>query len=473
MRAQDNRNSATRSRARRWLIRLAAPAAILAGAAALAAPLHSWNAGDPLQASDLNGNFQNLQDQITAAVSPNTVVTVADNQMISGAKTFSQKLTIQALSPSLQIVSPSPSLNIRRDATNEWFFTATPVGSDRLGIRAGSDDDAAERVTVTTAGNVGIGTTTPGSLVQIERDQNSLTYTDVVNINSGSSAGSIVRLITNNVAGTGNTSANLVKYKTGDLLIANTETDPAARIVLQVGSLQRFHLLSSGHVGIGTAVPNANLAVIGNIAASGTISPGVGAPDIAENIAVGDQAIGAGDIVVADATGRERAIRSARPYDNAVLGVISTRPAILMNPDPADVEVGSRRDPAQRALALAGRVPVKVTLEGGPIRPGDLMTTSSTPGHAMRASAPWRGGIIGTALESFDGKMGKTGRVVMFLALQPAPSADPKVVERLEARVSELERRLAIAASLERRLAALEVQLASRPPSAKHVATQP
>ncbi len=59
--------------------------------------------------------------------------------------------------------------------------------------------------------------------------------------------------------------------------------------------------------------------------------------------------------------------------------------------------------------ALAGGVPVailgviscKVSAENGAIRPGDLLVTSSTPGHAMRAddSAP-RGTILGKALES-------------------------------------------------------------------------
>ncbi len=35
-------------------------------------------------------------------------------------------------------------------------------------------------------------------------------------------------------------------------------------------------------------------------------------------------------------------------------------------------------------LALTGRVPVKITGENGAIEPGDLLTTSSTPGHAMK-----------------------------------------------------------------------------------------
>ncbi|MBL4756051.1 MAG: membrane dipeptidase [Flavobacteriales bacterium] len=64
----------------------------------------------------------------------------------------------------------SPSLHMRRDATNEWYFTATPVGSDRLGIRAGGNADANERMTILTSGNVGIGTITPATRLTLEGD---------------------------------------------------------------------------------------------------------------------------------------------------------------------------------------------------------------------------------------------------------------------------------------------------------------
>jgi cytoskeletal protein CcmA (bactofilin family) len=52
-------------------------------------------------------------------------------------------------------------------------------------------------------------------------------------------------------------------------------------------------------------------------------------------------------------------------------------------------------------ISLAGRVPVNVSLENGPIQVGDPLTSSSTPGVAMKATGP--GDIIGTALESYDG----------------------------------------------------------------------
>ena len=45
-------------------------------------------------------------------------------------------------------------------------------------------------------------------------------------------------------------------------------------------------------------------------------------------------------------------------------------------------------------LALVGVVPVKVSAENGPIQPGDLLTTSATPGHAMKATPVDIGGIL-------------------------------------------------------------------------------
>jgi hypothetical protein len=65
-----------------------------------------------------------------------------------------------------------------------------------------------------------------------------------------------------------------------------------------------------------------------------------------------------------------------------VLGIISERPGFLLNA--GRTEAGALA-PRMYPVALAGRTPCKVTDENGPIRPGDLLTSSSTPGHAMRA----------------------------------------------------------------------------------------
>jgi hypothetical protein len=73
-----------------------------------------------------------------------------------------------------------------------------------------------------------------------------------------------------------------------------------------------------------------------------------------------------------------------------------------------------------RPLALAGRVPVKVCIENGPIQIGDMLTTSSTPGFAMKATDRnlGFGAIIGKALESFDGSSNDKNKILVLVNLQ-------------------------------------------------------
>ncbi len=92
-----------------------------------------------------------------------------------------------------------------------------------------------------------------------------------------------------------------------------------------------------------------------------------------------------------------------------VAGVVSTEPGVVLGKDGALEQ--------QALLALAGIVPVRVTNEGGPILPGDLLVTSSTSGHAMRwsGSGPCPCALVGKALEPMTGESG------MILVLLMAP----------------------------------------------------
>ena len=81
--------------------------------------------------------------------------------------------------------------------------------------------------------------------------------------------------------------------------------------------------------------------------------------------------------------------------------------------------VGSSKDGMEskgyRMLALAGQVPTKVTTENGPIKVGDLLTSSSIPGHAMKATDPKIGTIVGKAMEPLESGSGK---IVVLVTLQ-------------------------------------------------------
>jgi hypothetical protein len=114
-----------------------------------------------------------------------------------------------------------------------------------------------------------------------------------------------------------------------------------------------------------------------------------------------------GDVLVIDPEGQ--LVPSNAPYQTAVVGVYSTRPMYL-----GGSENLGRDDYAP--LAIVGIVPVKASAENGPIVPGDLLVTSATPGHAMKAGTdPAVGTVIGKALEPLSED---TGVIQMLVTLQ-------------------------------------------------------
>ena len=144
-----------------------------------------------------------------------------------------------------------------------------------------------------------------------------------------------------------------------------------------------------------------------------------GARDIAENYEA-ETDLEAGDVVCLDIRKKNRIVRSESPNDPLVLGVVSTAPGFLLHVDPD----GKHQDAKHFPVALCGRVPCNVTDEGGPIERGDLLTSSSTPGHAMKAERTAIGGaggsyrpgtIIGKALAPLNSGNGVIEIFVLFM----------------------------------------------------------
>jgi len=77
---------------------------------------------------------------------------------------------------------------------------------------------------------------------------------------------------------------------------------------------------------------------------------------------------------------------------------------------------GTKAD-GKHPVALTGRVYCYVDADHGAIRPGDLITTSDTPGHGMKVSdhAKGQGAIIGKAMSPLE--QGK-GLVLVLVSLQ-------------------------------------------------------
>lgn len=117
--------------------------------------------------------------------------------------------------------------------------------------------------------------------------------------------------------------------------------------------------------------------------------------DLAEFYGTMDTSISIGDVVSIDPGIINGIQKSVLAYDKNVLGVVSTRPALIMGG-------GGYGGISTIPVALAGRVPVKVTIENGQIKPGDYLTSSAIPGVAMKATKA--GPVIGQALSGFDGE---------------------------------------------------------------------
>lgn len=138
----------------------------------------------------------------------------------------------------------------------------------------------------------------------------------------------------------------------------------------------------------------------GNVTTTGTHIVGgdivlTNAADCAEEFDVTDAAeIEPGTVMVLDQHG---AVRSSwQAYDKKVAGVISGaggyKPGVIL--DKRDASEG------RMPVALVGKVYCKVDAQYAPVEVGDLLTTSPTRGHAMKAEDPSKafGTVIGKAL---------------------------------------------------------------------------
>jgi hypothetical protein len=107
---------------------------------------------------------------------------------------------------------------------------------------------------------------------------------------------------------------------------------------------------------------------------------------------------------------------SSSPYDRRVAGVVSGagsyRPGITFD----SAGKGESAHP-RLPIGLLGKVFCKVDAAYGPIEIGDLLTTSPTPGHAMRASDHLQafGAVLGKALRPYHAGQ---GLVPILISLQ-------------------------------------------------------
>ena len=138
-----------------------------------------------------------------------------------------------------------------------------------------------------------------------------------------------------------------------------------------------------------------------------------GGADIAEPFPMTTEEIPKGAVVTIDEDHPGQLKMSESAYDTRVAGIISgangIKPGVSLHQQGALEGTDN--------VALSGRVYALADASEAPIKPGDLLTTSATPGHCMKVTdhAKAQGTIIGKAMSTL--KEGK-GMVLVLVSLQ-------------------------------------------------------
>jgi hypothetical protein len=245
-----------------------------------------------------------------------------------------------------------------KQTTNSFRLGNYKAGGDVRILTGGNN----ERMTISGAGNVGIGTTSPTKKLQVAGDS------------------AVTGLLSVGTTTTAATDKLTIEGATGNLIACypSAARTPGSAV---------FRVESDGDTYADGSVYAADIIITS------------GAADVAERINASEW-VEAGNVVEIDPEHPGFFRKSTGAYSTRVGGIISTSPGVVLgqraNPE------SDPWDDTRPVLAIAGRVPVKVTTENGPIQVGDLLVASSTPGVAMRGDpAAAVGCVVGKAMEPF------------------------------------------------------------------------
>lgn len=163
--------------------------------------------------------------------------------------------------------------------------------------------------------------------------------------------------------------------------------------------------LRSQDIPVFSVSANGDVNALGNYyGQSATFGSSTNPGDLAERVDIaGDDQVEAGDVMIVDPNSPDTYRRSNSSYDQAVAGVISSNPTIV---------VGRGKTDYTANLAMVGRVPVKVNNQNGSIARGDLLVASAKTGEAMKYDpaldvSSKMVGVIGIALDPLTAEQGK------------------------------------------------------------------
>jgi hypothetical protein len=280
---------------------------------------------------------------------------------------------------------------------------------------------SAPRIRITSSGNVGIGTSTPTTKLDVNGTVNAtgLTVNGVpVGGSQWSTSGTTINYSTGNV-GIGTSSPTYSLDVNGGLNAFRTKAATAssndAIATFENNSAIQMIVRGNGNVGIATTSPTEKLHVTGNVKVTGTVEGGniiAKYQDMAEWVE-SSQNLAPGTVVVLDSSKSNQVVAATQSYDSRVAGVISLQPGIVLG----------ERGEGRVLVATTGRVKVKVDATNGPIQIGDLLVTSDREGFAMKSVPVDIGGVrihrpgtlIGKALEPLAQG---TSEILVLLSLQ-------------------------------------------------------
>jgi len=204
----------------------------------------------------------------------------------------------------------------------------------------------------------------------------------------------------------------------GGLIINANAGGGWADMSLQTDGTTRMFIESGGNVGIGTiGNPPERLTVRGNILVQ-SVSTGASVAEIGEGLdyaegfnVTEDADIKAGTVLVIDSDNPGKLTVSRSAYDSKVAGIVAGAKGLG-----SGVRLGIGQ--FDHDVALAGRVYCNVDATEQAVQAGDLLTTSTTPGYAMKATDydRARGAILGKAMQKLQ--QGQKGQILVLVTLQ-------------------------------------------------------
>jgi len=301
-----------------------------------------------------------------------------------------------------------PGIRLENRHANTWDLVSGLAkfggGANQFGIVDVTNNVV--EFTITPGGKVGIGTLAPSSQLHIFGDDPDLT----LDINSAST-NAMVEL----------------RFKMDNVLKSRiywSKTD--SKLYFENNEVDRMVIDDDGNVGIGKMDPDARLTIKGGTVGDKTIilrgydaggneivTIGKGF-DYSETFPTSQPEITSGIVMVIDPVNKGRLAVSSQAYDKKVAGIVAGANGLG-----SGVRLGSSsKDSGEQAVALAGRVYCSVDTKYGDIQPGDLLTTSPTPGHAMvvKDFSRAQGAILGKAMEGLSG--GGKGQILVLVTLQ-------------------------------------------------------